>query len=59
MMWFSFLLRQSKISQLAIIINHSNYRLHPYEIYGVAKGQLISKGHFGVFKSTKKPTKML
>ena len=24
-----------------------------------AKGQLISKGHFGVFKSTKKPTKFL
>jgi hypothetical protein len=22
------------------------------------KGQLISKGHFGVFKSTKKPTKL-
>ena len=24
-----------------------------------AKGQLISKGHFDVFKSTKKPTKIL
>ena len=23
---------------------------------GIRKGQLISKGHFGVFKSTKKPT---
>ena len=24
-----------------------------------AKGQLISKGHFGVFKDTKQPTKFL
>ena len=35
-----------------------NY-VQTYRATFLLKGQLVSKGHFGVFKSTKKPTKFL